>query len=318
MMKISIQFRLPTESLLKWASQIGIDFVDAVPVPGIEHGQGCVDQKELMKLRRWIRSFGLDMNRVSLPSVEKFLMGQAGGEKQVENVCKTIKILGENGIPIARPSFAPSSGQWPEAHREPRDWPKGIPMSREHRGRYMMRGVHLETMKKHMRETGDDKKDSLPEEWWSRVEEFYKTIIPIAEEYDVKIAMHPSDSPLSDTPFSSLGLHRIIDIYSSPNNGLLYCVGTRHEAGGTQLVLDEINYYGRKGKIFLVHFRNVRGSFPTAGGFEEVLLDDGDMNMYQILLALQKVGYEGCLNPDHHPELEEWPNHMPLVTLKRF
>lgn len=52
-------------------------------------------------------------------------------------------------------------------------------------------------------------------------------------------------------------------------------------------VPDEINYYGRKGRIFEVHFRNVRGSLATSGGFEEVLLDDGDINMFKIILELK-------------------------------
>ena len=76
-------------------------------------------------------------------------------------------------------------------------------------------------------------------------------------------------------------------------------VGTRAEAGGLPLVLDEIQNYGRKGRIFMVHFRNVRGSLATAGGYEETLLDDGDMNMFKIVLALREVGFDGCLNPDH-------------------
>ena len=75
-------------------------------------------------------------------------------------------------------------------------------------------------------------------------------------------------------------------------------------AGGSALVLDEINHYGRQGRIFTAHFRNVRGSLATSGGFEEVLLDDGDMNMFKILLELDKVGFDGCLNPDHIPRLE--------------
>ena len=50
------------------------------------------------------------------------------------------------------------------------------------------------------------------------------------------------------------------------------CCGTRAEAGGSAIVLDEINNYGRKGRIFMVHLRNVRGSLATAGAFEEVLL----------------------------------------------
>ena len=128
--------------------------------------------------------------------------------------------------------------------------------------------------------------------------------MPIAEEYDIKLAIHPSDIPLPDTPFGTLGFHRVIDAFPSPNVGYLYCCGTRAEAGGLPLVLDEIQNYGRKGRIFMVHFRNVRGSLATAGGYEETLLDDGDMNMFKIVQALEEVGFDGCLNPDHIFPLE--------------
>ncbi|MDP6039505.1 MAG: mannonate dehydratase, partial [Candidatus Latescibacteria bacterium] len=39
-------------------------------------------------------------------------------------------------------------------------------------------------------------------------------------------------------------------------------------------------------------------------GFEEALLDDGDMNMFKLLLELKRVGFDGCLNPDHIPAIE--------------
>jgi mannonate dehydratase len=84
----------------------------------------------------------------------------------------------------------------------------------------------------------------------------------------------------------------------------MYCCGTRAEAGGLPLVLDEIHNYGRQGRLSTLHFRNVRGSFSTAGGYEEVLLDDGDMNMFKIIQGLKDVGFDGCLNADHIPSLE--------------
>ena len=87
------------------------------------------------------------------------------------------------------------------------------------------------------------------------------------------------------------------------NVGYLYCCGTRAEAGGSAIVLDEINNYGRKRRIFMVHLRNVRGSLATAGAFEEALLDDGDMNVFKIIQELQKVGFDGCINADHIPKI---------------
>ena len=54
----------------------------------------------------------------------------------------------------------------------------------------------------------------------------------------------------------------------------------------------------------MIHLRNVRASLATAQAFEEVLLDDGDMNMFKVLFELQKIGFNGCVNPDHIPNIE--------------
>ena len=54
--------------------------------------------------------------------------------------------------------------------------------------------------------------------------------------------------------------------------------------------------------MFNFHFRNVRGTLPRGGAYEEVILDDGDMNMFNVLMALHGAGYDGSLCPDHVPE----------------
>jgi len=287
-----------SDDWLRWATQIGVDYIDSPPIPGLRE-QGYPDMDKLLKLERMVRSWGLRINRVTLPSTPKFMLGQPGGEEEIDNVCKTIKCLGEARIPIGRPVFL-------ESMDSP---PIGTTHAAEHRGGYVMRAFDLELRKRQLAERPPTERITL-EEHWSRCKEVYGRILPLAEESGVKLALHPSDVPLPEAPFSSLGYHRVLDAFPSEKNGLLYCVGTRHEAGGTQLVLDEINHYGRKGKIFEVHFRNVRGSLATAGGFEEVLLDDGDMNMFEIIRELDRVGYDGALNPDHMPLLAgDTPDH---------
>ena len=59
--------------------------------------------------------------------------------------------------------------------------------------------------------------------------------MPIAEDGDIKLAMHPSDAPFPDTPLGSLGYHRVIDAFPSKQVGYLYCCGTRAQAGGSPL-----------------------------------------------------------------------------------
>ena len=291
-MKISVWDGGLTDSYLKQVVQLGVDCIDfggADAFPGVKD-QGFPDLDELLKIKKHIRSWGLDINRVTLPNItEKFMKGTPDGDRELEDTCNALRIFGEAGIPIARQRFAGDTFNYVMTRY------RSI-----HRGGYTSRGESCSLTKNPPETpTGEEL-----ERWWNRFCEVYSELVPIAEEYDIRLAIHPSDTPNPDTPFGSLGYHRVIDAFPSRNVGYLYCIGTRAEAGGTPLVLDEINNYGRKGRIFMVHFRNVRGSLATAGGFEEILLDDGDMNMFKILLELRKVGFNGCLNPDHIPNLE--------------
>jgi mannonate dehydratase len=47
----------------------------------------------------------------------------------------------------------------------------------------------------------------------------------------------------------------------------------------------------------------VRGTLPTAGEYEEVSIDDGDMDMFRVVKTLRRVGYYGAIYPDHVPTL---------------
>ncbi|GGB38984.1 mannonate dehydratase [Lentibacillus populi] len=277
---------------LKQLSQLGVDYVDfgnGDSFKGVKE-QGYPDLDELIKLRNRLREWGLDINRVTLPNItSEYMENKEGGEREIQNSLNAIKVFSEAGVSIVRQRFAGDT--FPNVTRDYRAPQRGGAYSRGESLNFNKQPMDIRTLEEH-------------EIWWERFSAAYKQLVLLAQDCNVKMAMHPSDTPLPDTPFGGLGYHRIIDQFPQKNVGYVYCVGTRAEAGGTPLVLDEINHYGRKNRIFLVHFRNVKGSLPTAGAFEEALLDDGDMNMFKILLELRKVGYEGCLNPDHVPLME--------------
>lgn len=94
-----------------------------------------------------------------------------------------------------------------------------------------------------------------------------------------------------------LMINRVFEAVPSKNLGLLFCVGTRYESGVD--IYDQIRLFSKMGKIFHVHFRNVRGTIPSTCEYEEVALDEGDMDMFKILKALKASGYNGTLSPDH-------------------
>ena len=123
----------------------------------------------------------------------------------------------------------------------------------------------------------------------------------------MKLAAHPDDPPI---PYingigrllhNHEGMQRLIDIVPSANNGLEFCQGTVAEMG-TDAVIDAIRNFGGQGKIFYVHFRNIRGQLPA---FDEVFIDEGDVDMHAAMRVYKEVGYDGVLIPDHCPVIED-------------
>ena len=50
--------------------------------------------------------------------------------------------------------------------------------------------------------------------------------------------------------------------------------------------------------ISYVHFRNVKGKVPC---YDEVFVDEGDIDMFRVLKQLKNGGFDGVLIPDHTP-----------------
>jgi mannonate dehydratase len=88
----------------------------------------------------------------------------------------------------------------------------------------------------------------------------------------------------------------------SPYHGLNFCQGTIGEMleDPANEIDAVIRWFGERGKIFNVHFRNIRGRKLS---FAEVFPDEGDMDMPRSLNVYAEVGYRYMLMPDHVPEI---------------
>lgn len=130
---------------------------------------------------------------------------------------------------------------------------------------------------------------------------FLKKIIPVCEEMDVKMAIHPDDPPfeLFGFPRITKNLHdlkKILSIVDSPYNGLTLCTGSLGAEPNNDMV-EIIHEVGNR--INFVHFRNVE--FLGERKFRESahLSTDGSLDMYAIMKALVDVGFDGVIRPDH-------------------
>ncbi|MBT8185521.1 MAG: mannonate dehydratase [Eudoraea sp.] len=115
---------------------------------------------------------------------------------------------------------------------------------------------------------------------------FLRAIIPVAEEINVKMALHPDDPP-----FSVFGVPRIasnyeelqfiLNAYRSENNGLTFCSGSLGASAKNDLVRI-IDDFGDR--IHFIHLRNVERQ--SNGSFYEAAHLDGSLPMEDILTAI--------------------------------
>ena len=104
------------------------------------------------------------------------------------------------------------------------------------------------------------------------------------------------------------GLKRFVELSPSPSHGLNFCQGTVSEMlkKPGEEIYDVIRYFGSRGRIFNVHFRNIKGGFLN---FQETFPDNGDVDFIRAIRTYKEVGYDGLLMPDHVPVIDQrlWP-----------
>jgi mannonate dehydratase len=156
------------------------------------------------------------------------------------------------------------------------------------------------------------------DEIYERITYFLDRVLPVAEEYDVKLANHIADPPVPkayrgvmrwNSPDVFAGIKRFAQLYDSPSHGFNLCLGSAAEGleDPKTEILDIIKWVGDRKQIFNIHLRNIKGKFND---FQEVYPDNGVMDFVQVLKALRDVDYDGMVMPDHIPSHKDPASYL--------
>lgn len=300
----------PSEEDLRFVKQMGIDHV----VLWTDETKSSFEYYD--SRRRLFENAGLTIygfgNR-DVHNQDAIVLNLENRNAKVEQYKQHLRDLGRAGIPYTTYAHM-ANGIWSTERESTRGGAsaRGFDLEKAEKGHW--NGIEYSVPLSHGRTYSQ-------EEIWDNFASFIQEVGPVAEDAGVKIGIHPDDPPqpeLGGIPrciFSSYdGYARALEIADSPNVGICFCVGCWLEGGPLmgKGPVESILDFGAQGRIFKVHFRNVDAPLPH---FVETFVDDGYMDMYEIMAALRQVDFNGVVIPDHIPVMDGDPRLGTAFTL---
>jgi mannonate dehydratase len=297
-MRVAIgQFNELSHERLTFAQQIGASGV-LLNTPLLP-GDTRWELHDLRWLRRRCDEYGLRLEALeNVPTrfYDRAMMGLDGCDQQIADYQATIRNMGEAGIPILGYHWMPN-GVW----RTPSVKARGGAIATAFDINQIDSAPLVAGVRKHPL-LGD--RELSAEQMWDNYQYFMERVLPVAEAAGVTLALHPDDPPVPALGgiarlFGSFeGFRRAVEAFDSPQHGLDFCMGCWSEMGPG--AVEAIRYFGSRGKIVYVHFRDVQGHVPV---FQECFLGEGNVDVVAAMRALKEVGFSGFIIDDHVPAL---------------
>ena len=276
------------------------------------------EMDDILALKTEIEAAGLQLAGIESVNIHDAIkIGSPGREQYIENYITTLERLGQAGIHMVCYNFMPvfdwtrtelarmrPDGSTVLAYNQAAvdaiDPAKMFESIAGDMNGTVMPGWEPERMA-HVKELFEMYKNVDDEKLFANLKYFLERIMPTCDKYDINMAIHPDDPA-----WSVFGLPRIIinkqnilrmmKMVDNPHNGVTFCSGSY----GTNLENDLPDMIrSLKGRIHFAHVRNLKFNSPT--DFEEAahLSSDGTFDMYEIMLALYDIGFDGPIRPDH-------------------
>jgi len=261
LMKVGTQHD-STNEMLRILAAFGVNNIcSSLPSPRVDENWSV---EGLIRLRERVESFGISLDMVPLPlsshyitkaEMPHIMLGKSPErDREIDAICQMIRNAARAGIPALKYNMSIL----------------GVVRTEPTPGRG---GASYSTFAYEKAKQDPPLTEAGPvsaEEYWGRITYFLKRVIPVAEEYKVRMACHPHDPGMPrnkgfrgvQTVLGSVqGLKRFIEITPSKYHGLNFCQGTVSEMlqKPGEEIFDVIRYCGSHGKILNIHFPNFGG-----------------------------------------------------------
>lgn len=269
-------------------------------------------EDSIAELKKEVEGNGLHFDVIeSVPVHEDIKLGKPGRDKYIENYKENIRRLGKAGVKVICYNFMPIF-DWTRTQldKELEDGSTALVYYKDQiekmdplTGELSLPGWDASYKKEDLKALFDAYAQIDKETLWDNLKYFLEEIIPVAEESDVKMAIHPDDPPwdifgLPRLIVNEANVDRFLKLVDSKYNGLTLCTGSLGCTDKNDMV-NLVNKYASQGRIHFMHVRNVKlledGSFEESAHFSKC----GSLDIVGILKALADNNFDGYLRPDH-------------------
>ncbi len=268
-------------------------------------------EQSISRLKTVVESAGLKMDVIeSVPVHEDIKLGLPTRDKYIDAYKENIRRLAKAGVKCICYNFMPVF-DWTRTQLDKVAfdgsnslvyYQSQLESMNPLNGELSLPGWDSSYQKEDLKHLFEQYKTVNEEKLFENLEYFLKAIIPVAEECDVKMAIHPDDPPwaifgLPRIITNEKNIDRFLKLVDSPYNGLTFCTGSLGADKNANLVA-MVRKYARQGRIHFMHIRNIK---YVDDGFEETAHDQtyGSLDIIGIVGALVEEGFDGYVRPDH-------------------
>ena len=266
----------------------------------------------LSRLRESVERAGLRLAVVeSIPVHEDIKLGRPTRDRLIDEYCHSVRAMGEVGVPVLCYNFMPVF-DWTRTDLAMPNEDGSTALAYDHdalsridlsRGTGDLPGWATAYDADALRGLLEAYRQVDAERLWEHLAYFLERVVPVAEEANVRMAIHPDDPPwsifglpriITDGP----ALERLVSIVDSPSNGVTFCTGSLGAAPSNDLPA-MARSLGRRGRINFAHCRNVKVTGNRQFYESPHPTEFGSVDMMGVLRALAETGFTGPMRPDH-------------------